>query len=224
MTPLKVSIAISTPMVMPTDLFHLDALLGALRVGQAEAEHGNIEPRDWHHDLPVDRHKCENGEWVFKASAFRLTQESDLQLWMTTGRTNLNDLADYREAGLTQSADKVPTNGSHFKSTIARTPIIWARLEAFCIGDKAAIQRLLDGCSSVGGKRGTGFGRVQSITVSDVEAKDCHWEYRALPAGYHVGNSEEYALALSALNAPYWDKTAHKPALIPLSDMSTAPI
>lgn len=224
MAPLKVSIAISTPMVMPTDLFHLDALLGALRVGQAEREHGNIEPRDWHHDLPVERYVCEDGDWVFKASAFRLVAESDLQLWMSTGRTNLNNLADHREAGITTSANKVPNNGSFFKSTIARTPIIWARLEAFCIGDKNKIEELLAGCCSVGGKRGTGFGRVQSITVSEVESNDCHWEYRALPAGYPIRYWSEYAVALSALNAPYWDKTAHRPVLIPLDDMTMPPI
>lgn len=224
MTPLKVSIAISTPMVMPTDLFHLDALLGALRVAQAEREHGNVEPRDWHHDLPVERYASGNGEWVFKASAFRLVQESDMQLWMSTGRSNLNNLADHREAGLTTSANTVPNNGSFFKSTITRTPIIWARLEAFCIGEKTKIEDLLTGCSSVGGKRGTGFGRVHSITVSDVESKDCHWEYRALPAGFPVRNADDYAVALSALNAPYWDKTAHQPVLIPLDDMSMAPI
>jgi CRISPR type IV-associated protein Csf3 len=53
MQPLKVTIKLSTPMVEPDSLLHLDGLLGALKVKQVKADHGEgIDPRQHHYDLP----------------------------------------------------------------------------------------------------------------------------------------------------------------------------
>lgn len=216
MEPLKISIELQTPMVEPGEIMHLDALLGALKVKQVKKKLGEgINPRDYHHDIPVDRYTTASGQWVFKASAFQLASDQTPQMWMHTGRLNLAQAAQHRNDGfLRLRAAKVALGGGAFKTSLFHFPITTARLTAYCRGDKQGIEALLVDCQQVGGRRGTGFGQVSSITVESVPESECNWMRRALPSDADVAK-DSHALAIAALHAPYWDRALHQPVLMP---------
>lgn len=218
MDPLKITINLSTPMVEPGDQFHLDALLGALRVKEAQAEFGDgINPRDHHYDLPLDRYHSPSGQWVFKASAFSLNRLAGSQNWMQSGRINTTEAARHRNEGLLRYRTAKPNPaGGPFKNTLYHYPLAWATLVAYCIGDKVRIADLLSQCRQVGGRRGVGSGRVSSFSVEAIPSSECKWAWRTMPEDTEehllVG---EYALAMSSLRSPYWDRTLHQRVIIP---------
>ena len=215
MMPLMIEIDLSSPIVEPGDFFHLDALLGALRVKQVELERGPVNPRDWHHDLPVERYTSPSGAWVFKASAFELKRESSVQNWMMSGKVNLSEAAEHRRSGWLQArANKPNTAGGPFKTSLFHEPVLWAGLRGWCIGDKSAIESLLALCQQIGGRRGTGFGRVRRVAVTETSDAQCRWQFRALPLDFVGG--DVVVECMGGLRAPYWDRTLHEPVLVPV--------
>lgn len=218
MAHLRISIDISTPMVEPGDLFHLDALLGALRVQKAYAEFGDaINPRDYHYDLPLERYQAPGGDWVFKASAFKLDHQLPLQNWMQTSRINLAEAARHRSEGylLLRSAKPNPAGGP-FKTSIYYKALAWSKLTAYCIGEQSQIETLLRTCKQIGGRRGVGFGLVHNISIEEVSATECLWNWRALPADTDQNLvTSDHALCIAGLRGPYWDRALHVEALSP---------
>lgn len=215
---IKVSISLRTPMAEPSELFHLDALLGALRVAEVRSEQGDgINPRDHHYDLPLERYTSQSGDWVFKASAFRVEKVESSQNWMQTSRINTAEAARHRHEGLLLHRPSKPNPaGGPFKNSLFHFPVAWAELTAYCVGDKGLISELLSGCRQIGGRRGVGSGQVASITVEVVAEQDCPWACRAMPEDSDKAVLQgEYALAMSSLRSPYWDRALHQPALIP---------
>ncbi|CRN66771.1 CRISPR type AFERR-associated protein Csf3 [Pseudomonas aeruginosa] len=215
---LKVTINLSTPMVEPGDLFHLDALLGALHVNEVRTELGDgINPRDHHYDLPLEQYRSRSGQWVFKASAFRINKLIASQNWMQTSRINTTEAARHRSEGLLLlRAAKPNPAGGPFKNSLYHLPLAWATLTAYCVGDQARIAKLLSQCRQVGGRRGVGCGRVAGFAVEIVPEEECAWAWRAMPEDSdEICLFGEYALAMSSLKSPYWDRTLHQPVLIP---------
>lgn len=215
---LKVTINLSTPMVEPGDLFHLDALLGALRVNEARAELGDgINPRDHHYDLPLEQYRSPSGQSVFKASAFRMRKLIATQNWMQTSRISITEAARHRSEGLLLlRAAKPNPAGGPFKNSLYHLPLAWSSLTAYCVGDKARIADLLSECRQIGGRRGVGCGRVAGFAVEVVPEAECEWSWRAMPGDTDESTlCGEYALAMSSLKSPYWDRTLHQPALVP---------
>src|SRR5690554_3804446 len=135
MQPLKITVTLRTGMVVPEQHLHLDALLGSLRVRQAMRKHGEgINPRDYHYDIPLDRYESPSGEWVFKASAFKLVDHEHRAVWMQTGRINLEEAARHRSEGLLKlRANKPITAGGPFKTSLYHMPLVWCSLEAYCV-------------------------------------------------------------------------------------------
>ncbi|WP_312924720.1 hypothetical protein [Stutzerimonas nitrititolerans] len=217
MKPLRITIKLSSPLIEPANLFHLDGLLAALRVKADEhADQEGFNPRDCQDDLPVERYVSPSGQWVFKASAFTLQRESEPRSWMMTGGLNTTTAAEHRHSGVLNLRSSKPNPaGGHFKGSVFYKPIIWGVLQAWCVGDKAGVEKLLSTCRQVGGKRGTGFGQVESIDVDEVAPADCRWYERALPSDFDGASSDELVGAISALRSPYWDRTLHQSVLIP---------
>ena len=215
---LKVTINLSSPMVEPGDLFHLDALLGALRVNEARAELGDgINPRDHHYDLPLEQYHSRSGQWVFKASAFRMHKLAAAENWMQTSRINTAEAARHRSEGLLLlRAAKPNPAGGPFKNSLYHYPLSWVTLTAYCVGDQARIADLLSNCRQIGGRRGVGCGRVAGFSVEVVPETECSWALRSMPDDSDKNVlTGEYALAMSALRSPYWDRTLHRAALVP---------
>ncbi|MPQ69349.1 hypothetical protein [Pseudomonas sp. MWU12-2323] len=215
---LRITVTLSTPMVEPNNLLHLDGLLAALRVRQAEAATDEpVDPLEVQHDIPLERYTSPSMEWVFKASAFRLHRETETRMWMQSGRMDLVRVAEDRQSGLLKlRAAKPNLAGGYFKSSAYHNPILWAGLEAYCVGDKQAIESLLKDCDQVGGRRGVGSGKVQSIEVCTISEEECNWMYRALPVDTDLAVQGEYATSMKGLRPPYWDRTQHLPVLTPL--------
>lgn len=217
MQTLKVTVRLRTSMVAPEQLFHLDALLGSLRVGQAMKELGEgINPRDHHYDIPVERFVSPSGEWVFKASAFKLDGQIHRSVWMQTGRVRLEEVARHRSEGwLNLRANKPITAGGPFKTSLYHAALVSCDLLAYCVGDQAQVQALLSECHQIGGRRGVGMGQVDSITVEAVPADECDWQYRAMPVDA-PGLGGSHSQAVSGIRAPYWDRRLHQQALLPI--------
>lgn len=215
MESLKITINLRTPMVMPKQALHLDALLGALVVSQVMAEQGEgINPAEHHYNLPVERFE-HNGEWVFKASQLRLHQESS-ELWMQTGRIDLAEAAQHREEGwLNMRANRPNTAGGPFKTSLNWLNIANGYLTGYCVGNKAELEQLLAGCRQVGGNRCAGWGRVMEVLVESVPESECDWQDRVMPQGT-PGLDESHALGVSCLNSPYWERNRMQKALVPL--------
>lgn len=216
---LRITVTLSTPMVEPDNLLHLDGLLAALRVRQAEAATDEpVDPLQVQHDIPVERYTSPSGEWVFKASAFRLHRETETRNWMQTGRTDLVRVAEDRHSGLLKLRSSKPNlAGGPFKSSAYHYPVLWTGLVAYCVGDKQAIEGLLKDCEQIGGRRGVGSGKIQSIEVSTIPEQECIWVYRALPLDADDLNLQgTYATAMKGLRPPYWDRTLHQPVNTPL--------
>ncbi|MHD0644145.1 hypothetical protein ACYPKM_00745 [Pseudomonas aeruginosa] len=219
MQPLKVTIKLRSPMVEPRQALHLDALLSALRVSAAEQE-GINDPNLVQHDLPVERYVAPSGEWVFKASAFNLRREAPAMPWMQTGRSDLVMAAEDRASGFLKLRGAKPnTAGGPFKASKYTIDIVWSVLEAFVVGDKAGIESLLADCKQVGGRRGTGHGCVDSISVVEVTSAECAWYNRSLPEDFEGidGAKLDLVRRIGALRSPYWMKALHKVVLSPLS-------
>lgn len=216
MEPLVVVIDLQGPMVESKDLLHLDAILGAIKVRQVRAQLGDdINPRDYHYDLPLERYTSPSGDWVFKASAFKQQRDIAPQMWMQTGKIGLSEAARHRQEGwLSLRASKPVLGGGPFKRSVFHESLVSGQLTAFCIGDKAGVEALLADCTQIGGRRGTGFGRVKSISVTPVAADQCLWHYRALPVDAECA-LEGHVLSTAALQAPYWDRTLHRAVLVP---------
>ncbi len=219
MKPLRIRITLSTPMMEPGNLFHIDGLLAALRVKQVEAERGEeVNPRDWHHDLPLGKYIAPSGEWVFQASVFALKREMPAVPWLITGGLSTTTAAEHRATGLLAlRANKPNPAGGHFKGSCFHKPILWAELEGWCVGDKERIEALLAGCRQVGGRRGTGFGRVAAVQVDEVDEASCRWYDRALPLDYDGPGRDALVQLIGGMRPPYWDRTLYQPLLVPLS-------
>lgn len=211
---LRVTIVLQTPMIEPKDLLHLDAVLGSLKVSEAKAKLGEgINPRDYHHELPLARHESKAG-WVFKASALRLKAEVR-ENQMQTSRINLAEAAEHRKSGwLNSRPNQANIAGGPFKTSLYYVPTALGELTAYCVGDKSQIERLLTRCKQVGGRRGTGHGRVKSIQVEVVDAGECDWSDRNMPID-STGLDRTHVMGVSTLNAPYWDRTLHERVLLP---------
>lgn len=218
MTPFRVRIRLQTPIVEPSQPFHLDALLSALRVQAAERQSETVDPRSVQHDLPLARYVSPGGEWCFKASAFKLHRESEAFPWMMTGRSDLEQAAEDRQAGLLKLRAGAPnTAGGPFKSSRFAVSLVWAWLEAWGVGDVGAVRALLADCRQVGGRRGTAFGKVASIEVRDILEPDCRWYWRALPIDCgDLPGQEERVPTVGHLRAPYWDRREHREVLVPM--------
>lgn len=217
MATLKVTISLVTPMAEPGELFHLDALLGALRVAQERRRQGDgIDPRRYHHDLPLERYESASGQWVFKASAFRLKRLSESINWMQTGRLNITEAARNRASGFLRLRSAKPNvAGGPFKTSLYHFPLTWADLTAYCVGDVDAIRALLADCSQVGGRRGVGFGQVCGVVVEEIPEEQCSWFWRAMPEDAEGLDLSQYARAVSCLAAPYWDRAQQTLAWVP---------
>lgn len=217
MTPLKITITLQSALAEPEQAFHLDALLSALRVKREEALGIAENPLVFQHDIPVEKHICPSGDWVFKASTFKILREAPHFVEMRTSRIDFTRAAELRDEGFLRLRSSKPNPaGGAFKRTISSHTAVWASLEAFCIGDKILISDMLADCTHVGGKRSLGYGRVKSITVEEIPEDQCHWQLRNLPVDFDGQIKTQMARGYSALRSPYWLRTNHQEVQIPL--------
>ena len=215
---LKITITLEHGMAEPKTLFHLDALLGALKVQQARSVYGEqINPRDFHYDIPVERYTTSSGDWVFKASAFKIELSHPKEYWFQTKRMNITQIANHRANGfLTVRASKPRIDTQPLKPNFNHSSVVIGSLVAYCVGNKQGIKTLLNSCKKIGGLRGVGFGNVAGIDVSEIDKKDCDWYWRAMPLDSDTSLLlDEHIKCVTGMRAPYWDRTLHALGYLP---------
>lgn len=165
--PLKVTFTIksNSPIREPMHLIHLDALLAWSRVQQA-VEENDSRGFEVQHDLPLERLTSKDGHWVFAASALHYAPfMRELRYW--SRKTDLGMLASDREDGLLAlRANKISTSSGPWKQASQFEPLLHiAKAEAWCIGNKEAIETLLERVKFIGKRRSRGYGETTKISV-----------------------------------------------------------
>lgn len=215
MMPLRITIRLAGAMMRPRHLLHLDAVLAALRVQQAEAD-GDPDPWARQHDLPLARWTAPCGQWVFCASAFHFDRVGRPVIVPMTARTSVtrlgediaDGLVDYRASAIN------PAGGTFKSSAFGISAQLVTAAHAECIGEMADVTALLTGLEFLGARRAQAFGRVAGIEVTPVLAAD--WLARVMPASWGAETAAGYALAQQCLRPPYWQRGRMRAALVPL--------
>lgn len=216
MTPLRVTIRLGSPWVVPRHPLHLDAVLAALRVQEAE-DAGDPNPYEVQHDLPLERYTAPSGEWVFRAGILRpLSHQGGTFLVTMTGRANLIAIAEDVSDGLVKlRSGSINPAGGPFRSSIFNLHAQWVdTLFAEAVGDPDRIGELLQRLEFLGARRSSAMGRVLSVSVDPIN--EARWHDRVLPEDADLELSRPMALAMGNLRVPYWRRTTVQPVLSPL--------
>ena len=219
MNGLRVTIRLSGAMQRPRRIMHLDGVLSAMRVQQAEDD-GDPDPWSVQHDLPIERYEF-GGEWVFKASAFRFERPREPHLIPMTARTSVVRVAEDIDRGvLAHRSEAMNRSGGPFKSSMFSTHAQWIDCAvAECVGDADGVRALLSRLKHFGGRRSIGLGAVLDVEVEECAAPA--WHLRTLPAESAddprmTGLLADHAPSTNALRAPYWRRTSERMALVPM--------
>lgn len=216
-TLLRVQVRLDRPIHVGAQPVLLDGLLSALAVQRATAQ-GHTDPWSVQHDIPVDRYRSPSGQWVFKASMFRPINPDTPFSFSMVSRINVRDAAFDIEDGLLKARQAAPNPaGGTFKTSFFPVLAQWAQAwEAYVVGDIDAIGALLKDMTHLGGRRSIGMGAVSEVTVQASDGPAVLWTDRPLPEDFSGETTRPMALAMSALQAPYWRRSSFVPALVPL--------
>lgn len=217
--PIQVTVKFLSPMLVPAHPVTLDGLLSGLLVRKLEDE-GHNEPWSKQHDLPLDKYTSPSGEWVFKASQFRGKRQMEPFQSMMTSRINkVMAVQDIEDGLLPFRGSSLPTDGGAFKSVLDRSIMQWVdSMTAFGFGDVDKVSDLLQTMSYFGGKRATGAGQVDCVTVEPIHEDDCRWYHRPLPKDFDQSAGITFVPAVGTLRAPYWKRENGQEILVPLYD------
>lgn len=218
MQPLRIELTLISPIVCPQRPIHLDADLAALRV-EEEGDLRGDAMADWssQHDLPFERHDTDDGSWFFKASIFDFAPidgRQNVRMIRAPGRTEaaIDQGRIFNSKGDVWHVGKGPTKGYLMAQPVQWCPTAYA----YCIGDGARVSELLSRATSIGPMRRNGWGRVSGFTVAvDPDAHD-QWRRRNLPMNSPDALQTGHAPGVSALHAPYWERSDHRAVLIPI--------
>lgn len=220
MKPLRVDFHFATPIVIPANPIHLDAILAAMCVERA------IQARDEDYlsaqeRLPLAREE-RGGLAVWKASAIELNLENGIMGGCMIRRTDVEAIIDARESGFIDfGASIVDTNRGkdknymlYYRTSAVRTASAW------CVGDQQKIVDLLKGVRHIGRMGRNGHGRLDTriidgvelpaIDVVDDKTAKTRWQERVLP--WPV---DGYEPIMAACQAPYWDAKNRRPCYVP---------
>lgn len=202
MNALKVTFTIDGCMFAPSFPIHLDGLLAWARVQEAIEQDPNLNDFSVQHDLPLEKIE-KDGLWCWKASTLKLNVTA-MHGYAFTRRVNLEQLVEVRDMGvLRKIPNKIPTSKGKFKAdqTFAADRHV-STVEAWCVGDKTAIERLLARITHIGARRKVGKGEVRSVTVELADEANQLWQNRIMP--WALG--EDWEPLIARYVAPYWDK------------------
>ena len=210
----KITWALSTPIVWPDHELHLDALVAWAAVQEA-LEHGQ-DPRVARLHLPLEQVE-EGGERIWKASQIRFPEYSSFtEIW--TRQINYwegaSDKGDVWSGRTKTYSGAMRGTGKHkpYKDSRLRA---WAPFaEAWAITtDTDRLKQLLSRVSSIGPERRLGAGRVASMKIEEDPDAEHLWMHR------HMAEPREgYAKTVGNLSDPYWNKTTMRKVYAPLSN------
>ncbi len=202
MDALKITFTIDGVMFAPSFPIHLDGLLAWARVQEEFETNPAMENYDAQHDLPLEKVE-QDGKWCWKASQLKINTIG-VQGYAFTRRVSLDQLVAVADMGVIRKIpNKIPTSKGKFKAdlTFAADRIV-STVEAWCIGEKVEIERLLSRITHIGARRKVGKGKVKSVTVEVEPSANELWQDRVMP--WPLG--DDWVPMVGRCVAPYWNK------------------
>lgn len=226
--PLKITFTFASPVVMDSEYpIHLDALLAYAMV---ESACENRVADAWLEgtNLPLER-AGEGDSWVFKASRLIFMPAAPREMLNMQRKSDPTIFYDEFDKGLwgfplskngapsTKTPPTINTKSGQFRAYQFYVAVQWMeKAEAWCVGDRGAIEQLLGRLAYVGKMGRNGWGAISDIRVEvDPEANE-KWAIRVLPEDVPGTPGIEYTSVMSPPRAPYWNKCARIPMREPV--------
>lgn len=197
MEPFRVAFHFVTPVRAPDAPIHLDALLAWAAV---DAAGGDLSAQE---DLPLARHETDSG-WVWKASRLVFRDIHGRGVMPSIRAFRMGEWADERGRYYAGGREnKFKSGTGPYKAYMFSHPLLVAgRAEAWGIGDRIEIERLLLRVSHIGKLRRLDLGRISAFQVGLCEEAERLWRLRVMPEP-----ADGYRRVVSPLRAPYWDRS-----------------
>lgn len=230
MEALKVTFTFSTPLLIDSEYpIHMDAIIASAVCRLAE-KMGSDNPWRDADDLSGYLDKTAGDSWVWKASRLVFTAKSGIsfqnQIRKSDPDRHFQDLGNYW-TGKKPSEDKplgsinpdtfkIDTRSGQQRGYQWLNASQWmSKAEAWVIGDKEALEDLLQSITHIGKMGRNDYGRVKSMTIESTSEGE-RWKLRVLPVE-EVGLSDvDYELTNACLRAPYWKDINRSQAKEPL--------
>ena len=206
MTPLRIEIDLIGPVERPARPIHLDSLIANLMVTRDIPHETDVATIRAHIDrLPLARTEI-GGDWVWQASSVAFDWTTPPMQEFATRAIRPEAIADVLNTGMITNFrpdTKIDTARGQLKSATYAHEFQWARAAvAYCVGDQAEIEDLLDGMESIGARRRLGNGRVSAVRVVPDERATVLWKRRYLPQ-----HADEGRMVEGAYRLPLFDRT-----------------
>lgn len=212
MKPLRITWTFKTP-VMQGDLpLHLDALLAFARVNESLTT--GEDPAVAHDDLPLER--CDQ-VWAASQVAFAPALARGRQQMVR--RLDADRLAEAKGRCAKMSVNVFTPASGRFKAFNLIADYAWVpQANAWCVGDEDRVRALLETIPALGRLTRNGWGEIKQLDVRPAPAgEEGYWRLRALPlhSGLELAGTP-YATVIQGVVPPYWDRTRHIPAAVPI--------
>lgn len=206
MTPLRIEIDLVGPVERPARPIHLDSLIANLMVTTEIPRETDVATIRAHIErLPLGRADV-GGDWVWQASSVAFDWTTPPMQEFATRAIRPEAVAGVLKTGMISNFGvdtKIDVARGQLKSATYAHEFQWARSGvAYCIGDRARLEELLDGLESIGARRRLGNGQVSAVRVVPDAAAASLWKRRYLPQGAVEGRMVEGAYRL-----PLFDRT-----------------
>jgi CRISPR type IV-associated protein Csf3 len=208
--PFCVTWRLSQPVCLSERPLHLDALLAWARVREAlQSGRTAQEALKAQLDLPLES-AVKGDNQIWKASALMFRFQSTPFLVQMTRRTSTEELAFARETIVTTRKNKITQGTGQFKDFDLRiTCQLVEKVEAYGVGDIAAVGALLEQVSALGKLTRNGWGTIADMQISpDSEALE-KWRFRTLPSVFE--KTEWHYPGIGSVRPPYWRREGWEP-------------
>lgn len=202
MDALKITFTIDGVIFAPSFPIHLDSLLAWARVQEELDSNPDMSNFDIQHDLPLAKAEKDD-KWCWQASELTFNVKG-MYGYAFTRRVNLEQLVAVSEIGvLRKIPNKIPTSKGKFKADLTFvSDRLVSTAEAWCIGDKSEVERLLARITHIGARSKLGKGLIRNIQVDIDSSANIKWQNRIMP--WPLG--EDWEPLSARYVAPYWDK------------------
>lgn len=209
--PFRVEFTITTPMVMPTQPIHLDALLAFASVQRSFRQGNAMQAEDMYAaqtELPlacVPNPALPGGVWFWKASQVQLQYKGRDMLMMSRPHQMSRWAAD-RDVFWQGRKNIIPDGNGSMMSLLIRKPLGWvASAHAWGVGDLPQVRDLLGELDGLGPLTRNGWGRIGKIVVVEDTTAEVKWRQRTLPAAMAEDfGTERHVPGTGCIRAPYW--------------------
>ena len=204
-----VSWRLSTPMAVPERPIHLDALLASARVDEYLRRGVALEKAlAAQEELPLERAIAPDGQWVWKASQLLCRPASPPINVQMTRRVDADRLAADSGRVFTSRRQAVSIGTGPFRNYDMRLPVQWQEgIEAYGVGDIAAVHTLLQTITSLGRLRRNGWGKIASFDVTPLPGPSAdEWKKRSLPPSLFAEALPAHQPSHGTCRPPYWDR------------------